>query len=117
MNARVVTSLVLLILCGCHTPPTGAPTDLGDGFRREGHPAFTPKEQAVVVATREAIEKSCRRRIDAYYRVRHTWEAYSVLVFEVYRYVRRKPTFTIGRDWGVDLKEDGTVTRVDHLNM
>ena len=66
----------------------------------------------MVVATRRHLEQSCGRRVDAYYRVRHTTDGYAVLVFEVYRYVRKQPHFTTGRDWGVDLNEDGTVTHV-----
>jgi hypothetical protein len=28
--------LALLVVCGCTTPPRGAPTELEDGFRRDG---------------------------------------------------------------------------------
>jgi hypothetical protein len=105
MSLRLVISLSVLILCGCKTPPAGAPKELGDGLRREGHSAFTPEEQATV-------EQFCHRRIDAYYRVTHAGDEYRVLVLEVHRYVGKEPMFTIGRDWGVILNNNGTVTHV-----
>jgi hypothetical protein len=112
MVLRVLGLLVLVCLCGCATPPAGAPTDLGDGFRRENHPAFTAKEQAIATAARRCVEQRCGKKIDAYYRVRHTESGYSVLVFEVGRYVGKEPRFPQNRDWAVQLKEDGTVTDV-----
>lgn len=125
MSARVISLLVMLTLCGCMTPPTGAPAEMDDGFRREGHsgaPAeiddgfrreghslFSPQEQKAVTAARQGIEQACGRRIDAYYRVRHTSDGYSVLALEIHRYEGNQPRFRVGSDWGVDLKEDGTV--------
>ena len=109
MNARSISILFLLILCGCRTPPA----ELEGDFRREGHPAFTTEEQKIVVAARRHVEQLCHKRIDAYYRVRHTAEGYSVTVFEVGRYVHKQPrSRAVGGIWGVDLKEDGTVTGV-----
>jgi hypothetical protein len=87
---------------------------LGDGFRRENHPAFTAKEQAVASAARRCLEERRGKKIDAYYRVRHTESGYSVLVFEVYRYVGKEPKFTQNRDWAVDLRENGTIIDVWH---
>lgn len=97
-----------MALCGCRTPPA----EIDDGFKRVDCPAFTPQEKVVVVAARRAIEENTRRKIDAYYRVRHDNRGYSVLVVEVYRYVRGQPRFTIGRDWAVDLDETGKVINI-----
>jgi hypothetical protein len=111
MKTRLALAL-LLVVCGCSTPPAGAPSELKDGFRREGHPAFSPQEQKIVAAARHRIEETCGRRIDAYYRVRHTPQGYSVLALEVYGYDRNQPGFGPGRSWDVDLQEDGTVISV-----
>jgi hypothetical protein len=113
MNARTTLGLLALIsLCGCRTPPKGAPTDLGYGFRREGHPAFTSAEQRIVLATRQQLEQFRGRRIDAYYRVSHQASRYTVLALEVFHYRNKQPTFRVGGDWFVDVNEDGTVTHV-----
>lgn len=112
MKAPGIACMVLLLFCGCSTPPAGAPSDLGDGFRREHHPAFTPQEQVILTATRRHLEQSYGRRVDAYYRVSHASDGYSVLVLEVYRYVEKQPQFRVGGDWLVSLGEDGTVAQV-----
>ena len=117
MNARVLSFVVLLGLWGCTTPPAGAPTDLGGGFRRENHPAFTATEQTMATAARRCLEERRGKKIDAYYRVRLTEGGYCVLVFEVYRYVGKEPRFTLNRDWAVDLREDGTIISVWHSDM
>jgi len=112
MTGRLIILVIMVALCGCTSPPAGAPTDLGDGFRRDNHPAFTPKEKAIVSAVRRHLEQLRGKRIDAYYRVRQTDQGYSVLVFEVHRYAGKEPKFTLNRDWGVDVKEDGTIIEV-----
>jgi len=112
MNACVLALLVVVASCGCSTPPSGAPTDVGDGFRRENHPAFTAREQAIASAARRYIEQVSGKRLDAYYRVRHIEDGYSVLVFPVSRYVHNQPMFGLHRDWIVRFSEDGTVIKV-----
>ncbi len=106
------TVITLLLLCGCHTPPRGAPADLGEGFRREGHPAFTPQEQAVVMAALRGVEQSCGRRLDAYFSVRPTAEGFSVHVLEVHRYEGKQPRFTMNRDWFVNVTADSRVISI-----
>jgi hypothetical protein len=108
MNVRTIALLILTGLCGCSTPPRGAPTDVDGGFRRENAPAFTPQERAAVCTTRHYLEQHAGRRIDAYYRVRPTEGGYRILVFEVSRYEKGQPRFRSG-DWGVTVGEDGIV--------
>ncbi|MEI7733133.1 MAG: hypothetical protein WCO56_26410 [Verrucomicrobiota bacterium] len=112
MNASVITCLILLLLCGCSTPPAGAPTDLGDGFRRDHHPAFTIEEQQIITAARQYLEQSYGKRMDAYYRVWHEPEGYVVMALEVYQYDKKKPRFRVGSDFRVILRKDGTVSKV-----
>lgn len=106
------TVLALLFVWGCASPPRGAPTELGHGYRREGHPTFSPQEQKAVTTARHAIEQDCGKRIDAYYRVKQTPDGYVLLVLTVHRYEHKQPMFTIGSDWDVSLKQDGTVTHI-----
>lgn len=112
MNAFVAVVVMLALLTGCRAPPAGAPRDLGQGYRREGHPAFTSQEEAAITAARRCLEQSQRRSIDAYYCVRHEGNGYAVFVLSVYRYEGSLPKFTIGRDWTVELGEDLRVKRV-----
>jgi hypothetical protein len=114
MSARVLAFVFLAGLCGCTTPPAGAPTAFESGFRRENHPAFTTKEQAMVTAARRYLEQRRGKKMDAYYRVTRTEGGYSVFVCEVYRYVRKQPRYTQNRDWAVDFTDDGTIVSVWH---
>ena len=117
LSARISIFLALLIICGCSTPPSGAPTELDEGFRREGHPALSAEERKAVAVAKRRIEQTCGRKIDAYYRVERTTDGYLVSASEVHRYEKKQPKFTIGRDWFVDVKDDGTVTRIVHSAM
>ena len=99
----------MLSLCGCRTPPTGAPTDIGEGFRRENHPAFTPEEQAAARAAHSYLERTYGKKFDAYYRVKHTDNGWDVVAFEVYGYKGKQPRFRIASDYMLSLTEDGVV--------
>jgi hypothetical protein len=63
----------------------------------------------MVSAARRCVEQCTRKRVDAYYRVKHTAEGYWVSVLVVYRYEKSQPKVRIGGDWLVSLADDGTV--------
>jgi hypothetical protein len=111
MKAFIAVVLVLVLLAGCKTPPTGAPTEV-DGYRREDHPAFTPEDKAIVSTARLYLEQSRGESVDAYYRVKREERGWSVSVLGVHRYKGSQPMFTIGRDWLVKLGEDRVVKSV-----
>jgi hypothetical protein len=85
-----------MVVSGCATAPAGSPAELEGGFRREGNPAFTQREQAAIAAARQRVEQHRCRPVDAYYRVQRRSDSLSVCVMVVHRYEQKQPMFTIG---------------------
>src|SRR2546423_15591702 len=78
--------------------------------RREHDPGFSEHDQALVGAARRHLERSAHRAIDAYYRVRHTFDGNEVIVMYVSGYGDgAQPVF--GNYCVVLMREDGAIIR------
>lgn len=91
--------------------PADAPAVVFTDCRREHDPEFSEHEQALVRAARSCLERSEHRVIDAYYRVRHTFDGNEVIVMYVSNYDEgAQPVF--GEYCTVLRHEDGSFVRV-----
>jgi hypothetical protein len=116
MRATFAILSLAVIACSCVTRkqairiPPDAPVVVFTDCRREHDPGFSGHEQALVGATRRYLERSEHRVIDAYYRVRHTFDGNEVIVMYVASYRGAEPVF--GRYCTVLLREDRSVIRI-----
>src|SRR5437016_2204515 len=105
---------VAIIACACSAHRLirpDAPVVVFTDCRREYDPGFSEQEQALVSAARRHLERSEHRAIDAYYRVRHTFDGNEVIVMYVSRYAESaQPVF--GRYCTVLLRENGSLIRI-----
>src|SRR5438034_1303620 len=117
MRAAFAILSVAIIACACsaHRLPVqirpDAPLVVFTDCRREHDSGFSEHEQALVGATRRHLERSEHRAIDAYYRVRHTFDGNEVIVIYVSGYDDGvQPLF--GNYCVLLIREEGTIIRV-----
>ena len=119
VNMRVAFAILLVavIACACSTQrsavwiPSDAPAVVFTDCRREHNLGFSEHEQALIGAARRYLERSEHRAIDAYYRVRQTFDGNEVIVMYVSDYGDgAQPMF--GNYCVVLMREDGTIIRV-----
>jgi len=117
MRATFAILSLVVIGCACRTYqltfriPPDAPAVVFTDCRREHDSAFSELEQTLVAATRRYLERMEHRAIDAYYRVRHTFDGNEVIVMYVSSYDEgAQPVF--GNYCVVLMGEDKTIIRV-----
>ena len=119
VNMRVAFAILLVavIACACSTQrsavwiPSDAPAVVFTDCRREHDPGFSEHEQALIGAARRYLERSEHGAIDAYYRVRHTFDGYEVIVMYVSSYDEgAQPVFA--NYCVVLMREDSSIIRV-----
>src|SRR5437016_380071 len=114
MRAAFAILSVATFACACsaHRPiRSDAPVVVFTDCRRERDPGFSEHEQALVAAARRHLERSEHGAIDAYYRVRHTFDGNEVIVMYVSGYGDgAQPLF--GNYCVLLMREDGTIIRV-----
>jgi len=102
--------------CACRThkpegliPPGALAVVCGD-CRRERDPGFSGNEQALIGNARRYFEKVERRKFDAYYRVRRTFDGNEIIAMYVSGYEGNEPIFS---GWcTVLMGDDGSVIQV-----
>ncbi len=118
-SVRVIFAILSLtvIACACRTHrlafriPPDAPAVVFTDCRREHDSGFSELEQTLVAAARHYLERMEHRVIDAYYRVRHTFDGNEVIVMYVSSYDEHaQPVF--GNYCVVLMREDGTIIGV-----
>ena len=111
MRAAFAILSVAIFACACsaHRPiRCDAPLVVFTDCRRERDPGFSEHEQALVGATRRHLERSEHRAIDAYYRVRRTFDGNEVIVMYVSGYdIGAQPLF--GNYCVLLMREDRTI--------
>ena len=117
MRAAFSILSLTVIICACSTNrlagriPPDAPEVVFSDCRRERNPGFSEHEQTLVGAARRYLERSEHQAIDAYYRVRHTFDGNEVIVMYVSSYDDgAQPVF--GTYCTVLLREDGSLIRI-----
>src|SRR5205809_711566 len=116
MRAALAIVSLAVITCACNTPrqavriPPDAPAVVFRDCRREHDSGFSEHEQALVGAARRYLERMEHREIDAYFRVRHTFDGNEVIVMYVSSYRGAEPVF--GNYCTLLLREDGNVIRI-----
>ncbi len=114
MRAAFTILSVAIIACACGAHRLirpDAPVVVFTDCRREHDPGFSEHEQALVGAARRHLERSEHGAIDAYYRVRNTFDGNEVIVMYVSGYDDgAQPLF--GNYCVLLMREDGTIIRV-----
>src|SRR5438093_361421 len=116
MRAAFTILSLAVIICACQTRkkevriPPGAPAVLFGDCRRENDPGFSGQEQTLIGAARRYLERSEHREIDAYYRVRHTFDGNEIIVMYVSNYHGAEPVF--GKYCTVLMGENGSLMQV-----
>src|SRR3989442_1723324 len=116
MRTVLIILSVAVITSACRTHrlagriPPDAPSVVYTDCKREHDPEFSEREQSLIGVARRYVEQRRHRAVDAYYRVRFTFEGYEVILMPVSRYEGSQPVF--GDHCTVLLREDGSIIRV-----
>jgi len=100
MRLELAILSIAAIVCACRTHKEAdrispdAPAVVFRDYRREHDTGFSAHEQTLVAGARRYLEQSEHRRIDAYFRVRRTFDGNEVIVMAVSGYDERsQPVF------------------------